>query len=546
MRKVSDTDLRANKMKSLGRRYLAAQTAVFLWLVPQLTMFLNDDNRYYYNWEFRDALSLFGCLVLPAIACVLAGELLRLTRSSLLNRAFNHLFVIALGAGLLNNLAYHFTRPVGYSISQFGMEIQTGWLILLAMVGYSFARPELKLVLRCRQLCQLTSPVMLIVAYQLFTAGNYPVSRDPIPIACERIAVDMNKTGQPSPIYLFIFDEWSYERTYPNGQLRPTFSNLAELSQQAIVFHDAHSPGKTTKVSLPRILFQTDLPVYVDNGRVGFEKDGQFLASRECESIFSLVDKDRYHSMIVGFYLPYTLWLGDQVDICRSYPWRTHGDGAVDGMGLHIYKALEKSTDPWFRFVSGKLSLYRDKRYQYLLGLHNNISRDMEEIIRQGPRDTFAVIHYPLPHNPYIFKADGSPCTPDTWRYTHTLDTYLETLEYLDKFLIGKAVATMKTRGTFDDALLIITSDHSWHSDPDKQENHIDSEATHVPLIVKLPGQQSPFSTNSPFVTSNLGSLITHVLKTDGDLDSVKHVLEPAIANLNSRILTLNPKYMNK
>ena len=104
-------------MRSWAVRFLAAQVTVFLWYAPYTAKFIQDDSRLAYLWEPVDAASLMGGMVVLAVACTLADSAVRLLRRPGLARAFDHVFVVALAGGLLNNIAFHCTRDHGYSIS---------------------------------------------------------------------------------------------------------------------------------------------------------------------------------------------------------------------------------------------------------------------------------------------------------------------------------------------------------------------------------------------------------------------------------------------
>lgn len=533
--------LKSDRIKSLALRYLAAQVVVFLWFGPYLSNLLKEDTRYFYLWDRGDTIFLLLSMALIACAGVLGSELIGWFGRPFLNRLYNHVFVVGLGAGLLTNLAYHFTRPVGYSISQFGMEVQTGWLLLAAVAGYSLALPHSKLVLRSRQFCQIVSPMLAIVAVQLLMPAFYSQTLDPLTVSEDSSLKSIPETDQSGPIYLFVFDEWSYQRTYENGVLRqPMFTNLAKLSEHAVTFHDAHSPWGKTRLSLPGLLFQTDLQAVNDRGRVGFEQGSQFIDSREFDSIFSTTNQGDYHSFVVGFLLPYRQWLGDQVDICRSYPFYPHGENVLGRLGCHTFKAMEKSTDPWFSFLYRK---FNEKRiHSFFIRTHESIKSDVMDIIAKGPRNTFAAIHYPLPHQPFIFNADGSYRSYGEEIFVEDPVFYNNQLAQLDR-LIGELVDTIKQAKNYDDALIIMTSDHTWRDDPSRITKQIDCpKTTHVPLIIKMPHQDRALSIDAQFKTNKLQKLIDYAMIANGDTTGIACLLDPDSEERDGLQLSRNRK----
>jgi len=398
-----------------------------------------------------------------------------------------------------------------YAIAKKGIEVQTAWVLLAALVGYSFAKRHSKVVAACRKLCVLLSPAMIIILVQLFFLINYPPRLDTLPSRSDFSVLPIDDTVNPArPVYLFVFDEWSYERSYDEGRLRPAFENLAALSEQSTVFHDAHAPGTKTEESLPRILFQTDLPVIVEGGKTGFERDGSFVPSREFESIFSATSSLGYRSLLIGFSLPYGTWLNDQVDVVRSYCYYARGHNVPSKLAVHAFNAMHYSTDLWtrrrFKRIEGQVL------HSVIADLVDRSRRDILRVIREQPRNTFGFFHYHCPHPPYMFNPDGSyRSAEDTLWHHGSVAGYESSLAAVDT-LVGEFTTAMKEVGSFEDALIIVTSDHSWRKDPDRKSGRQTAPVTHVPLIVKLPGQDSSFQVASRFDAKNLGGLIEAAL----------------------------------
>jgi len=509
---------------------------VFLLFGPHLAMLLRAQTRELYLWQTRDALFVLGTMFLLALVCVAVGELVRRLNRRLLTRLFNHVFVVALGAGLLANLASYSGWPGGYRIYQYGMPMQTAWLLLAGVVGYSLTRPGSKLVLRARQFCLIISPAVPIFAVQLFAQDTYSAGMDPIPAGSSIDALAVSDSADAAgPVYLFVFDQWSYTRTFTDGAVRPEFANLAELAGRSIVFHNAESPGNMTHLSMPRMLLRTDLPVVVGDGRIGFERDGRFVPGWEFESIFSATAGRRYRSMMIGTAFPYGMLLGDQVDICRTHYWIGYyrPDDPLVQCCDHVYRAAQRWTDPWSRYLCDKLRRRVD--VARALWYYRDMNRDIMEVIKGQPRNTFAVFHYALPHFPAVLEVNGGNCglrrdwQSDDADSLYDVNAYERNLHCTD-WLIGRITAAMKQYGRYDDALLIITSDHDWQRDPNSGREWTDDAYRHVPLFVKLPGQDRSLEVTSLFETRNLGSLIAWALDTDRRLEGFDRFLQRTVA----------------
>lgn len=511
------------RFAAIGRRYLAAQVTVFLLFGPYFANIFDPSTRLFYMWQRSDAMWLLAGLALMAGLLVAAREVFVSIMPSCLGRLADHGFLVALGAGLLSNLWFYNQRESGYHIGQFGMEMQTLWLMLFAIVGYAYAKPQLGIVTRARQLCQILSPVMLIVALQFLSLKTYPPATDPIDPPLDPATLFPDTPDEmKTPVYLFIFDEWSYPRTFDEAGNSPQFPHLQALCRDSIVFHDAHAPGDETVQSIPGIMMQTDLPVGWVNQEIGFRHEGEPVPFDHLAPIYDVVGEAHYHEVLISWGAPFHLWLGEQIDVARSYRWYPLGQNRAESLAAHAFLATYYWTDPWFTFLHVKLK--KSIKDRQLLRVHDSINADANVILQAYPPNTFAVIHHPLPHHPYILNPDGSYRGPETaaWEKPN-LEGYERNLICLDR-VIGQFVSTLIEAGRYEKSLLIITSDHSWRRDPLQDTGLTDEPLTHVPLIVKLPGQSDGISVDGRFETYRLGALIEYGLaKSDPNyvIDSV-------------------------
>jgi len=414
------------------------------------------------------------------------------------------------------------------------MEMQTLWLTLAAVVAYSFARPASRLASWCVRACLVVSPAVPIVAFQLLTGPTYPPAVDPlVPASVMPVTATAAPAGRDRPVYLFVFDEWSYERTFVDGSPSASFPSLAEFAATSAIFRDAHSPGEDTAWSMPGLLFQTNLRPAMKNGQVGFDRDGRLVPTCEFECLFSAVPDRGCRRIMVGAFLPYATWLGEQVDVCRSYCYYPHAEGPLGQAAIHGFNAISYLTDPWSVLAGAKLKTRVNDRQ--ILKVHERTREDVFSIIRDQPAATFAVIHYMLPHEPFILNPDGTYRRPDDSAWVRpNVEGYTRNLACLDR-LIGQFTQATREAGRFDDALVILTSDHSWRFDPARKAGEITSPVTHVPLLVKLPGQRESVSVSDRFETRELGCLIRWALGPDAEplrIDSFVKARQQAAARL--------------
>ncbi len=507
-------------------RLVAATVTVFILCGPYIANVLVEHTRQMLMWRVRDTLVLFGSIAFTALACVAVRSILDRLKRPLLTRLFDHAFLLVLGAGLAANLVFQVNQVKDHPISQHGWKMNVLWVLLVVLVGYSFFRPHRRLVLRGKQLCAILSPVAVVLGVQLMLASTYPSVMTPLPPASASRVAQGPGHADDSPVFLFIFDEWSHERTYPEGVVRDDMPHLARLSGRAITFHDARSCGNETQTSIPRLFFENDLPVNYDKGRVGFERDGRIADSREFDSIFKHYSARGYRTFVIGFSLPYRQLLGGQVDVCRSYPlYQAPQPGLPAEAGVHAVYAMQYWTDPISSRVYRKV--FSRMRYLQKVRLHEDMKRDLFRVLTEQPDNTFAVFHYPLPHAPYLFDENGDFAGLEGIVYKPGDEAgYERNLKALDR-LIGEIVSALERADRFDDALLILTSDHSYRAEPRRKDGRSTDPVNHVPLIVKLPGQSQPLAMEQPYTMNRIALLIDGGLASHGAPERIARLLTP-------------------
>jgi arylsulfatase A-like enzyme len=82
--------------------------------------------------------------------------------------------------------------------------------------------------------------------------------------------------------------------------------------------------------------------------------------------------------------------------------------------------------------------------------------------------------------------------------------------------LLGDFVAALQQAGKYDDATIVLTSDHTWRKDPNWAAGRLTGPKTRVPLLVKAPRQDHPVSVTKRFETKNLGELIESIVRPPG------------------------------
>lgn len=489
-------------LAGFGRRFGCVLVVVFILMAPYIANLTRDYTRYLYFWRDRDTFTLAGALLIVSLPIVMMGELLRWTRHTVLIRLAKTLFVAGLGVGLLANGWFAAGKLAGLKLRPGGIELQAAWIVLALLVAAGYGRD--RLFRFCCQLCQIFLPVIPLTLGSLAFSSTYPEPRDALPEPTWPCAASVEASAA-TPIYVLLFDEWSYERTFENGAVLTRFPHLAEFARTATVYHDAHSPAGFTEGSIPGILLQTDLPVSVHDENLGFRKDDTFIPASRLQSVFKRLQPSGYRSVLIGSALPYRMWLGDQVDACRTSCYYAQADDNLSQIEMHLFRALRYSPDLWLypRYKQWEKSVV----CSYVAGCHHEQQADICRVISNWPARTFLFAHLMLPHSPTVLNADLSVrpvehCMID-WNPTRS-NGYELNLQAMDG-MMGRLLDEMRRAGRCDDALIILTSDHTWRSDP---RGVPPARRTHVPLLVKAPRQNRTQSIQDRFETRNLGALI--------------------------------------
>src|SRR6185436_19657050 len=137
-----------------------------------------------------------------------------------------------------------------------------------------------------------------------------------------------------------------------------------------------------------------------------WEVDGKQVGTTNLPSIFQPGKAHGYFTAMQGFYLPYRKMLGDQVDYCRSFAVFPRAEGLVANMWMAVVRNIQWLTEPVTQPARRRLEARITSERWY--NINNSIRDDALRLIDECPRNTVAFFHWPLPHGPFVFNADGS------------------------------------------------------------------------------------------------------------------------------------------
>ena len=302
------------------------------------------------------------------------------------------------------------------------------------------------------------------------------------------------------------------------GYSRPTTPNLARFAREATLFTHAFSSGNmtlSTHASLftglePRSHGAQLTPDFLFGRPLGpgIPTMAEVLASRGYDTIgvvansgflghaFGLNRGFRYYDQRIA-----APFLGQMSEYC---------------IGRGVADAARRIFAPYARFVSGRSA--------------EEINRDVDEGLRRGSGRFLLFVNYLDAHWPYDsprpfattfvgadpnYNADeylphalASDASQDYCR--GLMGRYDGAIQYVDD-QVGKLLDTLRTRGLYDDALIIITSDHGEAFGERHQLSHgmsVYENQIRIPLIVKVPHQSAPQVVSTPVSTLDVFEMI--------------------------------------
>jgi hypothetical protein len=213
-----------------------------------------------------------------------------------------------------------------------------------------------------------------------------------------------------------------------------------------------------------------------------------------------------YTSSIVGFYLPYADLFAQSADVVFTQPGMQKPSSIRGKVGLTLTDALRSLGDPVSRWVGHRLFLSQWSRHHYWLG--RRAEAEAASALRRLGSGNLLLIHLPLPHGPFVFDSIGDYVGASaTGRAEPSSTKYMAHLQYADAVL-GRLLGILRETGTYDEAMVIVTSDHGWRTDPQLEAATSYEAVTHVPLVVKWPGQTERIDVHGEMCLTSLQRLM--------------------------------------
>lgn len=391
---------------------------------------------------------------------------------------------------------------------------------------YGLVPALLAIFLRSRRIRRIADSVgtMLIPALAygsgvfLFFTPAQELSENELESSCRAFADSRREsdgdTSSLSDILIFFYDEWEYDRAFPGGQLLADLTNLQAFADTATTYHCAYSLGSSTMTSLPRFLFQNNPPFVGQT----YSDISRFLLSGQPPQGPSLYDEipSSHFKVFLGAGFDYNTMLGSRIQYVGRYDteagWRNF---------RRQFVMLMRTQIDFLRYFIKSWSHMPDRVHQVFFQAQKTMPPDVEWLLNQASPPLAGIFHFCFPHFPYAWNRDGVKTTdPRQLEFLvssaapHTLEGYLDNMRYADT-LVGRHMEILKRRNRFDQALIIITSDHAWKYDPSRAfPDHIGEDADkwspmkHVVCWIKLPRQTQGSNSYDPFSLLEIQQLI--------------------------------------
>lgn len=293
----------------------------FLFMRYALAVFLSERNRFYLHWQRSDA---WGAI----LAVVVVG--LALYGAYLVVRSFGRPGQVSIELGFVL-FSLFFLKVAICEMAKLTNEFSVvlkGIVVVLFLLSLVRRR---QVVRSLQTVCLILSPVFPVVAGQFLAAQTYNVSYDRD--AAIQGQVEMPEEIQGS-IFLFLFDQWSYPRSFAGGNVLADFPNIARAAETAVIFHKAYSPAPLTASSIPSMLCGVVGHAQMRDGRHYLDGGGHTVPTRERSNVFLMMKEKGYRTCLYAHYLPWAELLVRGPDRCESRSsYRVFGLGPLRTCG---------------------------------------------------------------------------------------------------------------------------------------------------------------------------------------------------------------------
>ena len=491
--------------RSLRYAIIALSLANLCFLSPWLVL-LNPQHYTYFNWPQDPGLveikALVICIVVLAFLFWLAAivvERIRSRRASDVARlAVVLVFIIPLNSFLEDYAGISISNPL----------IERRWLLLVA-----FAIGVVGLVIAYKHNQRLARPLitLLIVLSPLFLVNlvsaiwmrnkNLPAQA----FQETRPAQPVSTRANTPHIVWIVFDELEQRAAFINRSSQITLPEFDRFKNESLSSTNAHPPNKYTLSSMPAFtigravvdatpLAPNDCELKLDTGeKVRWSKES---------NVFSQARSEGFSTGLSGWYLPYCRVIGSSLDWCSWVPVIDPVNPALDQLTLSRALWISVRTAVFriplaFRLLESRYERQRKVEHQEEFV---RVAKASRELLQQDLN--LKLLHYPIPHHPYIYNAKAQSFTTDA------KNSYDDNLVLTDRTL-GEIRAALEAASKWDSSIVVVTADHWWRL----AETVNGQQDQRVPFMIKMAGQKEGMEYQKPFNTALTGQLLIEILR---------------------------------
>lgn len=271
---------------------------------------------------------------------------------------------------------------------------------------------------------------------------------------CEFVAADAPGDVPPNVIVVLV-DTLRKDHVGAYGYRRDTTPNIDALARDAVLFAEAVPQSSWTKPSVASLMTSTYPNVHGAQDNPDIMREG-------LPTLAGVLQSAGYE----------THMLSTNVNVLPMW-----------GFGRDAFRFVDVDAKQWEKTDDTTL-----------------VNRAIDTLAFVQGRPWFLYVHAMGPHDPYNppteyarrFLPKKLNADPDTARREETIARYDAEIAYTDAHL-GRLFDAMKAQNQYDDALIVLLSDHGeefWEHGGQYHGTTLYEELLDVPLLIKLPGNQ--------------------------------------------------------
>jgi hypothetical protein len=347
--------------------------------------------------------------------------------------------------------------------------------------------------------------------------------------------------GDPRVLWL-IFDELDFRTAFPERPATVKLPELDRLASQSVFAENAYPPAGETFLTMPALitgrLVSAARRSNPDELMINFGDDTKAVPWSGQPNLFSRAREAGFNTALAGWYHPYCRILGQSLTRCawEGETLASHFTGEFDGrpslslpggaQGImpHMYSHATKValTIPLATFVFPQRVDIEELRRRKHFSDFNSIYRQAMEAATD-PDLGVIMIHWPIPHYPNIYNRAESRISAASHQ------SYLDNLALVDR-TVADIRNAMEINGTWDNTVVLVTSDHWWRDSLWKKYRVLTAEDEaasggevdrRVPFILKMAGSgEKGVVFGAPFNTILTHDLVLSILR--GEVSDTK------------------------